>query len=275
MTAPETSPRRARWHAGIEVAAAGAVLALAPREAPGTPGVWMLGGLLMVGSLGLWLRGAGWADVGLVGVAGFGGVGGAGRRGGPGGHVEVGGVGEDDGPGEHGGPSGHGARQAAEPRTGQHVLLGLALGALAALVASFLVGPGLGALTGRKVETAALAAVEGNAAVLLQALLLAWVHALGVEMVFRGWLLDRLEAVWPDSARPGRDAPGPLVLAGLAYGWYLGDGSAASIAGGTLLGVGLGLLCRAGRPSLALAIATHGAFASAHLVLVYAGALGG
>ncbi len=274
MTAPETSPgtppgatpRRARWHAGIEVAAAGAVLALAPREAPGTPGVWMLGGLLMVGSLGLWLRGAGWADVGLVGVAGFGGSGGLGRRGRPGGHVEVG------GPGEHGGD---GARQAAEPRTGQHVLLGLALGALAALVASFLVGPGLGALTGRKVEAAALAAVEGNTAVLLQALLLAWVHALGVEMVFRGWLLDRLEAVWPDSARPGRDAPGPLVLAGLAYGWYLGDGSAASIAGGTLLGVGLGLLCRAGRPSLALAIATHGAFASAHLVLVYAGALGG
>lgn len=234
-TPPGASPRRARWHAGIEVAAAGAVLALAPREAPGTPGVWMLGGLLMVGSLGLWLRGAGWADVGLVGVA----------------------------------------RQAAGPRTGQHVLLGLALGALAALAASFLVGPGLGALTGRKVETAALAAVEGNAAVLLQALLLAWVHALGVEMVFRGWLLDRLAAVWPDSARPGRDAPGPLVLAGLAYGWYLGDGSAASIAGGTLLGVGLGLLCRAGRPSLALAIATHGAFASAHLVLVYAGALGG
>jgi hypothetical protein len=230
------------------------VLALAPREAPGTPGVWMLGGLLLVGSLGLWLRGAGWADVGLAGH------GAAGRHGGSGGH---------------GGAGGHGARQAAGPRTGQHALLGLALGALAALAASFLVGPGLGALTGRKVEAAALAAVEGNAAVLLQALLLAWVHALGAEMVFRGWLLDRLEAVWPDSARPGADAPGPLVLAGLAYGWYLGDGSAGGVAGGTLLGVGLGLLCRAGRPSLTLAIATHGAFASAHLVLVYAGALGG
>lgn len=235
---------RARWRAGVEIAAAAAVLALAPREAPGTPGVWVLGGLLVVGSLGLWLRGAGWPDVGLVGLAG---LGGPGRRGVP---------------------------QAEGPRTGLHVVLGLGLGALAALGASFLVGPGLAALTGRSVEAAALAAVADNAFMLALALALAWAHALGAEMVFRGWLLDRLEAAWPDGARPARDAPGPLVLAALAYGWYLGGGSAGSIAGGTLLGLGLGLLGRAGRPSLALPIATHGAFASVHLGLIYAGVVG-
>lgn len=248
MTAPpEEAPRAGRplWHAGVEIAAAAAVLALAPREAPGTPGVWVLGGLLVVGSLGLWVRGGGWGDVGL---------GGSGARG----------------------------RLAEEPRTGRHVLLGLGLGVLAALAASFLVGPGLAALTGRSVESAALAAVADNAFLLVLALVLAWAHALGAEMVFRGWLLDRLETVWPDGARPARDAPGPparnapgpLILAALAYGWYLGDTSAASIVGGTLLGLGLGLLGRAGRPSLALPIATHGAFASLHLVLIYAGVVG-
>lgn len=240
MSAPvEDAPPAGRplWHAGVEIAAAAAVLALAPREAPGTPGVWVLGGLLVVGSLGLWVRGAGWGDVGL------------------------------------GSPVARG-RLAEEPRTGRHVLLGLGLGALAALAASFLVGPGLAALTGRSVESAALAAVEGNPFLLALALVLAWAHALGAEMVFRGWLLDRLETVWPDGARPGRDAPGPLILAALAYGWYLGDASAASIVGGALLGLGLGLLGRAGRPSLALPIATHGAFASLHLVLIYAGVVG-
>jgi membrane protease YdiL (CAAX protease family) len=58
------------------------------------------------------------------------------------------------------------------------------------------------------------------------------------------------------------------VLVGLAYGWYLGDGSAGSLVSGALLGVGLCLLRRAGQ-SLTLPIATHGAYASTHLVLVY------
>jgi hypothetical protein len=239
MTAPDPPrPGRPRWHAGVEIAAAAAVLALAPREAPGTPGVWVLGGLLVVASIGLWVRGAGWADVGL------------------------------------GSRPGRGIRHAGDPGSGWHVLLGLGLGALAALAASFLVGPGLAALTGRSAASPALAAVAQNTFLLVLALVLAWAHALGAEMVFRGWLLDRLETVWPDGARPARQAPGPLVLAALAYGWYLGDGSAASVVGGALLGLGLGLLGRAGRPSLALPIATSGAFASVYLALIYAGVVG-
>ncbi|HWN71680.1 MAG TPA: CPBP family glutamic-type intramembrane protease [Haliangium sp.] len=233
--------RRARLLTGAELVAAGAVLALVPREATGTPGVWLLGALLVLGSLCLWLRGGSWSDVGLGGAA---------------------------------------AGQRAE----WHVLLGLALGALAALAASFAVGPGLAAVTSRSLDAGVPAAVQDSAVALALALLVAWVHALGAEMIFRGWLLDRAEALWPAGAASdgGEDSDGgaageafgPLVLAGLAYGWYLGDGSAGSLASGALLGVGLCLLRRAGQ-SLTLPIATHGAYASTHVVLVYAGVLGG
>jgi membrane protease YdiL (CAAX protease family) len=223
--------RRARWLTGAELVAAGAVLALVPREAAAIPGVWLLGALLVLGSLCLWLRGASWTDVGLGGGA-------------------------------------------AGQRTEWHALLGLALGALAALAASLVVGPGLAAITNRSLDASVPAAVQGSAVALVLALLVAWVHALGAEMIFRGWLLDRAETVWPAGAAAGRGAVGPLVLAGLAYGWYLGDGSAGSLVSGALLGVGLCLLRRAGQ-SLTLPIATHGAYASTHLVLVYAGVLGG
>jgi hypothetical protein len=221
--------RDTRWRAGAELVVAGAVLALVPRESEAAPGVWLLAALLAAGSLGLWLRGASWTDVGLA------------------------------------------ARDAAGQRGAHHALLGLALGALAALAASFLVGPGLAGLTARGVDPSVPAAVHGNPAVLLQALLIAWVHALGAEMVFRGWLLDRAEAVWPGATSR---ALAPLVLAGLAYGWYLGGGAPGSLASGALLGVGLGLLRRAGQ-GLTLPIAAHGAFASTHLALAYAGVLGG
>jgi membrane protease YdiL (CAAX protease family) len=228
----------ARWLTGAELAAAAAALALVPREAEGTPGVWLLGALLVLSSLSLWLRGASWGDVGLGGAAG--------------------------------------------QRTGLYALLGLALGALAALAASFVVGPGLAAITSRSLDASAPAAVQGSAVALVLGLLVAWAHALGAEMIFRGWLLDRVEALWPagavpasgDSAASGREAFGPLVLAGLAYGWYLGGGDAGSLVSGALLGVGLCLLRRAGQ-SLTLPIATHGAYASTHLALVYAGVLGG
>jgi membrane protease YdiL (CAAX protease family) len=230
--------RGARWLTGAELAAAGAVLALVPREAEGTPGVWLLGALLVLSSLCLWLRGASFRDVGLGGAAG--------------------------------------------PRTpvGSHALLGLALGALAALAASFVVGPGLAAITSRNLDPSVPAAVQGSALALVLGLLVAWAHAFGAEMIFRGWLLDRAEALWPASAAPGdgtsggSGSAGPLVLAGLAYGWYLGDGNAGSLISGALLGVGLCLLRRAGQ-SLTLPIATHGAYASTHLALVYAGVLGG
>jgi membrane protease YdiL (CAAX protease family) len=229
------APGRTRWIAGAELVAAGLVLALAPREAAGVmPGVWLLGGLLALGSVGLWLRGKGWADVGLGST-----------------------------------PHQHGEL---------HVLLGLGLGALAALAAGFLVGPGLAAITSRGLDAGAPAALQGGAMALVLALVVVWAHALGAEMIFRGWLLDRAERAWPGApdrdAATGRAATWPLVLAGLAYGWYLGDGSAGSFASGALLGVGLCLLRRAGQ-SLTLPIATHGAYASTHLLLVYAGVLGG
>jgi membrane protease YdiL (CAAX protease family) len=235
------SGRGARWLTAAELAAAGAVLALVPREAEGTPGVWLLGALLVLSSLGLWLRGASFRDVGLGG--------------------------------------------AASPRTGSHALLGLALGALAALAASFVVGPGLAAITSRSLDAGVPAAVQGSAMALVLGLLVAWAHALGAEMIFRGWLLDRAETLWPASPVPGDGAAaggdasgrehassgsavGPLVLAGLAFGWYLGDGSAGALISGALLGVGLCLLRRAGQ-SLTLPIAAHGAYASTHLALAY------
>jgi membrane protease YdiL (CAAX protease family) len=244
-----TPVRNPYWLAVAELVAEGAALALVPRETEGTPGVWLLGALLLLSSLSLWLRGASWIDVGLGGAAGS--------------------------------------------RTGLHALLGVALGALAALAASFLVGPGLAAITSRGLDASVLVAVQGNAVALVLGLLVAWVHALGAEMIFRGWLLDRAETLWSASAAPGdgtasgpasgnasghdrasSGAVGPLVLAGLAYGWYLGDGSAGTLISGALFGVGLCLLRRAGQ-SLTLPIAAHGAYASTHLVLVYAGVLGG
>ncbi|ACY16984.1 type II CAAX prenyl endopeptidase Rce1 family protein [Haliangium ochraceum] len=226
--APERGPGTI-WSAATELAAALAVLLWAPRASDGPAGVWVLGGLLVVGSMALWSRGQGWADVGLS------------ARGAAGVHLE------------------------------RYLLVGLALGALAGLLATLGVAPLLAALAERG-AAGSPQSMRDSGARLAQALFVAWVHVLGVEMVFRGWLLERLE--WLERHVPALSGAsyGPVLLAGLAYGLYLGDGGAGGLIGGSLVGVGLCLLRRAGGPSLALPIAVHGAFASTYHLLRFIGA---
>ena len=180
--------------------------------------------LLVLAALSLWLRGKGFAEVGLV----------------------------------------------ATPRAWPHVAIGVVLGVAAFIASSALVGPAA-RLAGLGVDFNHLPPVRDNGSVLLSALLLAWAGAAAAEMVFRGYVLDRL-------AGDLRLSSFTAVLVGAAlYGWALAagqdpgqdPGSLARVAGAALMGVGYGALYFAAGRNLLLPIAFHGAFESTNLLLLY------
>lgn len=144
---------------------------------------------------------------------------------------------------------------------------GLVLGALALAAAAWLLGPAVQKIASKQVEFNYLPPVRGNAAVLVQAVILAWAAAAAAEMVFRGYLLDRL------TGDLGLSNAWAIALSSALYGWAVaagqGPGLGPRFAGGLVMGAGYGALYLAGRRNLVLPIAFHGAFESGNLLLMY------
>ncbi len=145
--------------------------------------------------------------------------------------------------------------------------IGLMLGAVALTGAAWLLGPALQQLASVSVEFNHLPPVRGNVEVLIQALILVWAGAAAAEMVFRGYLLDRL------TRELGLSDLWAIVLSAALYGWAIalsqGTGTGAGFAGGFIMGIGYGALYLAGRRNLVLPIAFHGAFESTNLIFMY------
>lgn len=154
------------------------------------------------------------------------------------------------------------------------VVIGLVLGGAAAGLFT--------ALTGRPPAIPWLydgPPVAGNAMIVLQALVVTWAQALVLEMVFRGFVSDRVAVILGQGApgEPrGTDSLGCVVASAALYGWFVsiphaavGPRLFALWLGAAVLGAGLHALKQAAGGSLVLPIACHGGFASVGLVATY------
>jgi hypothetical protein len=137
---------------------------------------------------------------------------------------------------------------------------GLGLVALAGAVA--LASPALEALTTRSVDWTQLAAVRGNASVLLVAVLVVAAQAVALELGLRRWLLERVHDL-------GARAHDAAVVAAIAEGAITG-GHLGTRLGAAMLGLGVGLVYVGGGRRLAPAIACRIALETGALVLVWA-----
>lgn len=154
-------------------------------------------------------------------------------------------------------------------RTLARVLLGYLGLAVIAGVLNVLVFPRLGLAPGSQV--AAFASLEGDTWKYLYWLAVAWTSAaIGEELVFRGFLQTRLEALLAG-------APAAALLALLVQAVIFGFGHGYQGLGGVLLtsaaGLVLGAVRLAGRGNLAACILLHGLIDTISLTAVYLGAL--
>lgn len=155
--------------------------------------------------------------------------------------------------------------------SGEHLGTDVAFGVLAGVGAQL----ALWLVFGSALDLNTMPVVRGNFTVLVTALIITWVGAaIAGEMLFRGYLIDRvrsaLGALGGEFADP--DSPGAVTLAtmvaALFFGWHVADGSVHTFLGGTLAGLGYGVLYWT-RKSLVLPIAVHAGFESTILVLNY------
>ena len=139
---------------------------------------------------------------------------------------------------------------------------GVILGVAALLATAWLWAPALANMTGRAVELNHLPPLRGNAALLVTALVLAVAGAFGIEMVFRGYLFERLRRL------TGNDALA-IVASAAAYAAVVADHGLAATVGALAMGIGYGYMYLAGDRSLLMPIAFHSAFDATNLVLIY------
>jgi hypothetical protein len=137
---------------------------------------------------------------------------------------------------------------------------GAALGLVALGVAVLVATPVLEATSARSIEWTQIAAVRGNPAILVTAVMLAGAQAYASELVYRRWILDRLDDF-------GAPAVAALAFVAVAEG-ALAGGNLASRAGVAVAGVGYGLLYLGAGRRLTSAVACRVTFESGALILV-------
>lgn len=145
-------------------------------------------------------------------------------------------------------------------------MMGLVLGAAAQLFNVAVLKPELESLTGRAVELNHMPPLRGNASVLVNAVILTWGFVVATEMVFRGYLIDRVAALVKDKGVA--HGVGVVVSAGL-YAWAVGGGRLEGVVGAFIAGVGYGYLYLAAGRQLVLPIAFAAAFETVGLVAIY------
>jgi|GEM_PF-5437955 len=145
-------------------------------------------------------------------------------------------------------------------------VVGLVLGAGAQLFNIIALEPQLESLAGRAVELNYMPPVRGNAGMLINALLLTWALVVATEMVFRGYIIDRVAALVRDKGVA--HGVGVVVSAAL-FAWAVGGGRLEGVVGAFIAGLGYGYLYIAGGRQLVLPIAFHAAFETVALVAIY------
>jgi membrane protease YdiL (CAAX protease family) len=151
--------------------------------------------------------------------------------------------------------------------------LGLSAGVGLEAIELFLTQPFLVRVLGKQPDLELFRALHGNLKLTLLLIVLAWtIAAFGEEMVFRGYLMNRVADLF-DRSRLGWVASlvGVHVLFGLAHAY---QGVTGVIDEG-LMGLLLGLLYLFCRRSLTAPIVAHGVADTIDMVLLYLGAYPG
>lgn len=154
-----------------------------------------------------------------------------------------------------------------DEQTGKLLAVGAALGALAQLANLLVVKPELERLSGRMVELNYLPFVRGNAAALVNGIILTLALAVATEMVFRGFIIKRVAELVDDKLVA--HGVGVVVSAGL-FAWAVGEGRMSGVVGAFAAGLGYGYLYLACGRRLVLPIAFHAAFETVGLIFIYA-----
>jgi membrane protease YdiL (CAAX protease family) len=133
----------------------------------------------------------------------------------------------------------------------------------------WLVLPLLKRITGQSVDLSEYAALPGNPGMLLVWVALSWtLAAFGEEMVYRGYLLNRLADLL------GRTKAGwalSLVVMGLLFGWGHNFQGTTGLVMSLYDGIVLGVLYLASGRNLWLTVIEHGAGNTLGFILIYLG----
>ena len=149
-----------------------------------------------------------------------------------------------------------------------HVLtLGMAAGVGMATFDAFVVTPLLGSLTGRPPDLSAFRSVPGSLGHLLFELAIVWTFAaFGEEMIWRGYLLNRLAG----SAKPTRNVwIASLIAVNVAFGLAHSYQGLSGMIDAGLGGLFLGMLYLYTGRNLLVPIVAHGVFDTVGFVAMY------
>jgi membrane protease YdiL (CAAX protease family) len=147
--------------------------------------------------------------------------------------------------------------------------LGAAAGIVLELISSSVVEPGLARLFGRTADLSDFRPLVGNAQLLLLVLAANWtVAAFGEELVYRGYLMDRVAGL----AGHTRGAwVASLFAVSALFGWGHVDQGVTGQVQAAIDGLALGVLYLATGRNLVVPIVSHGVSNSLAFVLIYLG----
>jgi membrane protease YdiL (CAAX protease family) len=151
--------------------------------------------------------------------------------------------------------------------------LTLALGILGGVVLEgielFVSQPLLVHLLHKEPDLSVLAAVRGNLKLLTILIVLAWtVAAVGEEVVYRGYLMNRVADLFPPSATATAIS---LVIMSIIFGFAHAYQGVTGIVDEGFMGLLLGLMYLAGGRNLLIPITAHGVQDTIDVVLLYLG----
>lgn len=157
----------------------------------------------------------------------------------------------------------------AGPAWRRWLLIGLAAGIGMEALELFVTQPALTALTGQGPDLSDFAILKGNVALLALAIGLSWtLAAVGEELVWRAWILNRLH----DLFGPGRWSWAVAVaLMSAAFGLAHADQGITGVIENTLNGAMLGGLYLATGRNLIAPVVAHGVTDTIDVSLIFAG----
>ena len=158
-------------------------------------------------------------------------------------------------------------------RLGRALLIGIAMGIVLELFATYVTTPLLSGYFGTEPNLGELQEIKGNLSMLLLFILLSWVlAAFGEEICFRGYLMNRIahllgknNTAWIVS----------LVLSSILFGWgHTEQGITGWIQEG-LSGLYLGIMFLKTGKNLTVPIVSHGVSNTLAFILIYLGSYPG
>src|SRR5688572_29601048 len=152
---------------------------------------------------------------------------------------------------------------------GKTIFLGIVIGIVLELFASYVTTPFLSGLFGTEPDLSELRDIEGNVVLLLFFIALSWLlAAFGEEICFRGFLMNRLAGIFGKSRVAWILS---LVLSSILFGWgHTEQGITGWIQEG-LSGFYLGILFLASSKNLILPVVSHGVSNTLAFMLIYLG----